>query len=95
MEPFFLIVAFGFGYLVYRVGLPPMVGYLLAGFILSANGYESNHLLEEVAHAGVLLLLFGVGLKLKLKSLVRAEVLAGSLLHMAISVALFFPLTFH
>ncbi len=71
------------------VGLPPLVGYLAAGFILSANGYESNALLAEVAHAGVLLLLFSVGLKLRLKSLLRAEVLAGSLLHMAISVGFF------
>jgi predicted Kef-type K+ transport protein len=87
-----LSFAFGLGLIMRLIGLPPLVGYLLAGFILSANGYESNDLLEEVAHAGVLLLLFGVGLKLKLKSLVRAEVLAGSLLHMAISVALFWLL---
>ena len=84
-----LSFAFGLGLLVRLVGLPPLVGYLAAGFILSANGYESNELLAEVAHAGVLLLLFSVGLKLRLKSLLRAEVLAGSLLHMLISVGFF------
>ena len=66
-----LVFAFGLGLIMRLAGLPPLVGYLLAGFILSFQGYASNHLLEEVAHAGVLLLLFGVGLKLRLKSLFR------------------------
>ena len=89
-----LSFAFGLGLLMRLVGLPPLVGYLAAGFALSFNGYESSHLLEEVSHAGVLLLLFGVGLKLRLKSLLRAEVLAGSLIHMAIFVAVFMLLLF-
>jgi len=84
-----LMFAFGLGLIMRSIGLPPLVGYLLAGFVLSFRGHESSHLLEEVAHAGVLLLLFGVGLKLRLKSLLRAEVLAGSLIHMAITVAIF------
>lgn len=87
-----LSFAFGLGFFARLIGLPPLVGYLAAGFLLSMNGYESNPILEEVAHTGVLLLLFSVGLKLRLKSLVRAEVLAGSLIHMVIVVALFFVL---
>lgn len=67
-------------------GLPPLVGYLAAGFTLSILGHESNAILEEVAHAGVLLLLFSVGLKLRLKSLIRTEILAGSVLHMLITI---------
>ena len=81
-----LSFAFGLGLLMRLVGLPPLVGYLAAGFILSANGYETSNLLAEVAHAGVLLLLFSVGLKLRLKNLLRAEVLAGSVLHMVVFV---------
>ena len=84
-----LLLAFSAGLAMRLVGLPPLVGYLAAGFGLSYMGYESNHLLEEVAHAGVLLLLFGVGLKLRLKSLFRTEVLAGSLMHMAITMVFF------
>jgi len=83
-----LSFAFVLGLLMRLAGLPPLVGYLAAGFILSANGYESNDILHEVAHAGVLLLLFSVGLKLRLKSLLRSEVLAGSLLHMLVTVLL-------
>jgi len=83
-----LAFAFVLGLFMRLLGLPPLVGYLLAGFLLSAQGYESHPILEQVAHAGVLLLLFGVGLKLRLKSLIRLEVVAGSVLHMLIVVAL-------
>lgn len=80
-----LTFAFGLGLLARLVSLPPLVGFLVAGFILSFNGHTSNAILESVAHAGVLILLFGVGLKLRLKSLLRLEVLAGATLHMAVS----------
>jgi predicted Kef-type K+ transport protein len=84
-----LSFAYGLGLLMRLLGMPPLVGYLAAGFILSANGYESTDLLAELAHAGVLLLLFSVGLKLRLRSLLQIEVLAGSLLHIVISVVFF------
>lgn len=80
--------AFALGLFMRLVGLPPLVGYLAAGFLLSGYGHETNPILEQVAHAGVLLLLFGVGLKLRFKSLIRIEVLAGSLLHMLLVVAM-------
>lgn len=83
-----LSFAFALGLGVRLVGLPPLVGYLAAGFILSAMGHESNAILKEVSHAGVLLLLFSIGLKLRLQSLIRLEVLASSLLHMLITVGL-------
>ena len=72
------------------IGLPPLVGYLAAGFALSSYGYESNTILKEVAHAGVLLLLFSVGLKLRIKSLFRTEILVGSVLHMLITASLIY-----
>jgi len=89
MEPFFLFAAFGFGYAAYRVGLPPMVGYLLAGFALKALGYSSSDQIELVADLGVLLLLFGIGLKLRLKNLARVEVWAGASIHMLVTIAVF------
>jgi len=88
-------LAFVLGILMRLIGLPPLVGYLAAGFILSYQGYSTNHLIEEIAHAGVLMLLFGVGLKLHLKSLLRPEVLAGSLLHMFITGIVFTFLLLH
>jgi predicted Kef-type K+ transport protein len=81
-----LVFAFVLGLAVRAVGLPPLVGYLLAGFALSVYGYRSNEILEQAAEIGVLVLLFSVGLKLRLKSLFRYEVLGGATLHMLATV---------
>ena len=79
-----LATAFFAGLVMRAVGLPPLVGFLLAGFGLRAAGMELDHALEEIAHAGVLVLLFSVGLKLRLKSLARPEVFAGGGGHLVI-----------
>lgn len=85
MDAFWLALAFLFGLLFRHLGLPSLVGYLATGFVLNAFGQRGNELLDQVAHAGVLLLLFSVGLKLRLKSLIRPEVWGGGLLHLAAS----------
>lgn len=85
----FISLAYALGMVMRGIGLPPLVGYLAAGFLLSSQGYSNNELLQEVAHAGVLMLLFAVGLKLHLKSLLQPEILAGSMLHMLVTVAVF------
>jgi predicted Kef-type K+ transport protein len=79
-----LAVAFACGLLAKLVGLPSLVGFLLAGFALRMAGFEPDQSIESVAHAGVLVLLFSVGLKLRLKSLASADVLCGALLHLLI-----------
>jgi predicted Kef-type K+ transport protein len=79
------------GLLARSLGLPPLVGFLLAGFALRLAGVAPQEWLLELAHAGVLVLLFSVGLKLRLKSLGRVEVVAGGLSHLLLyagSVAL-------
>lgn len=90
-------LAFVLGLGVRQIGLPPLVGYLGAGFLLSAYGFETDPALDAIAHAGVLLLLFIVGLKLRLRTLIQPEVLIGSVLHMAIVstaiMALFYAMT--
>ena len=87
MDPLWIIAAFVFGAIVARVGLPPLVGYLVAGFVLNSFGVEGGQTLEDIANAGVTLLLFTIGLKLKIKSLVRPEVWAGATIHMLLTVA--------
>ncbi len=84
MDVFWIALAFGSGLLCRHLGLPPLVGYLIAGFSLNALGYQSSESLNQIAHAGVLLLLFSVGLKLRLKSLIRPEVWGGGLLHLVV-----------
>jgi len=65
-------------------GLPPLVGFLGAGFLFSAAGVESTPVLDELSHAGVLLLLFAVGLKLKLRTLLRVEIWGTAVIHLVL-----------
>lgn len=87
MDLAFLVAAFALGFLASLVRLPPLVGYLAAGFALHAMGYESTPGIDLLADLGVLLLLFGIGLKLSLKTLARKEVWVTTSLHMAASTA--------
>jgi predicted Kef-type K+ transport protein len=77
------------GYLVYRLALPPLVGFLLAGLGLSAFGFTTTPLLKTGSDVGVTLLLFTIGLKLKIKDLAKPEVWAGASLHMGLTVTVF------
>lgn len=84
-----ILFALVFGLLVTFVSLPPMVGYLAAGFVLSAIGMQSGDTLKAVADIGVTLLLFSIGLKLHLKDLFRAEIWAVSVIHLILTVVVF------
>lgn len=96
-EALWISFAFVLGLTVKAIGLPPLVGYLAAGFVLSGLSaatdiaIEATDVLEHIAHLGVLLLLFTVGLKLKLRSIISPEVIGGSLLHFGITCAVFTP----
>ncbi len=89
--------AFFFGLVVRQIGLPPLVGFLAAGFAINIAGPTlgmpeyTGETLGHVAHLGVLLLLFTVGLKLKLAQIAQPQVIGGALVHFAISVAVFMP----
>lgn len=85
MDALWLALAFLLGLGARHLGLPALVGYLIAGFLLNALGQHDTPLLAHLAHAGVLLLLFSVGLKLKLKSLIRPDVWGGGGLHLMVS----------
>ena len=77
------------GLLAVRVGLPPMVGYLIVGFVLNALGFADNAKLVAIGELGVTLLLFTIGLKLDIKSLLRPVIIAGTTLHMLTITVLF------
>ena len=78
MESIFIATAFALGYLARQIGLPPLVGFLIAGFGLNLAGFESGELLPRLADLGVTLLLFSIGLKLKVETLLKPEVWAGA-----------------
>ncbi|MFV7782412.1 cation:proton antiporter [Shewanella marisflavi] len=94
MEPAILIITLACGMLVSRIGLPPLIGYLVAGFALFLFGIDESSLplLEQLAELGVTLLLFAIGLKLDIRSLFKAEVWAGSSLHLMGSMIFLVPL---
>ena len=77
-----IAVALVLGIIVWRLGLPPLVGFLLTGFIFSAFGFEAPASLHDFADAGILLLLFAVGLKLRMKTLFRPEVWGSAVAHL-------------
>ena len=81
-DPWWLLIAYFAGMLARTVGLPPLVGYLGTGFLLNALGAEYGQLLDQIADLGVTLLLFTIGLKIDLRSLLRFEVIGAGALHM-------------
>ncbi len=87
MDLWIIPITFLLGFAASRVGLPPLIGYLGAGFALHAAGYEATSAVEFVADIGVLLLLFGIGLKLRLGELARREVWAVAGIHMSVATA--------
>ncbi len=92
--------AFILGFGASKIGLPPLVGYLIAGILLGphAPGALGNvELASQLAEIGVILLMFGVGLHFSPGDLLRVRriVLPGALLQMAVSVALGIALARH
>ena len=81
MEYAFLLFAFVCGLTVKLVGIPPLVGYLLAGFLLNIAGYTLTDELSTIANLGITIMLFTIGLKLNIRDLSKREVWAGSLSH--------------
>ena len=86
-DPIWLILAFGLGMAARSIGLPPMVGYLVAGFGLAAYGVEAGDLLNGIADLGITLMLFTIGLKISLKSLKAPEILGVAAIHMTVTIA--------
>lgn len=84
-----ITVAFVLGLLSKTVGLPPLVGFLAAGFVLNLSGIASGEMLQKLSDLGITLLLFIVGLKLNLRTLARPQVWAVAGLHMSIFVLAF------
>lgn len=73
------IAALALGLLTHRLGLSPIVGYLLAGIMVSPHtpGFVANKdLADQLAEIGVILLMFGVGLQFHFKELLAVKRIA-------------------
>ncbi|OZC81832.1 potassium transporter Kef [Rhodococcus sp. 06-412-2C] len=84
----YLVIAFGLGGLAMAVRLPPLVGFLAAGFVINALDVGEMPQLELMADLGVTLLLFAIGLKLDVRILLRREVWLTTSIHLVFSVVL-------
>ncbi|HET6449937.1 MAG TPA: cation:proton antiporter, partial [Spirochaetia bacterium] len=88
-----LLAALVLGYLTQRLGLSPLVGYLLAGVLVSPNtpGLVVNHeITSQLAEVGIVLLMFGVGLHFEPRELValRRLALPGALVQSVVAAGL-------
>ena len=83
-----LMVTLAAGMASVAVRLPPLVGFLAAGFILSGLDVPHYEAIDTLADLGVSLLLFSIGLKLDVRVLIRREVWLTTVLHMGLSTAL-------
>ena len=84
-----IALVFALGFIAKQVGLPPLVGFLIAGFMMKAMGVEMFPALNTLADLGITLLLFTIGLKLDIRSLIRPEIWAVSSLHTLMVVVSF------
>jgi CPA2 family monovalent cation:H+ antiporter-2 len=88
-----LTAALVLGYVTQRLGLSPIVGYLLAGTLVGPHtpGFVADATLaEQLAEIGVILLMFGVGLQFHIEELlaVRRVAVPGALAQSAVATAL-------
>lgn len=94
MELILITTAFIAGFFALKCNLPPLVGFLLAGFGLHAFGIQTSDTIITLADLGVTLLLFTIGLKLDVKTLLSKEIWAGASVHNLLSTAIFSALLF-
>ena len=81
------------GYFTQRLGLSPIVGYLVAGTLVGpyTPGFVADaSLAEQLAEIGVILLMFGVGLQFHIEELlaVRGVAIPGAIAQSAVATAL-------
>src|ERR671919_2673542 len=93
-----LVVAFFGGLLARRIGLPTIVGYMLAGIAIGpfTPGFVGDtETISQLAELGVIFLMFGVGLHFSINDLwkVRSVAVPGALGRMALTTLLGFGLS--
>ncbi len=86
-------LALVFGFIAARLGLPALVGYLIAGIAIgpATPGFVANaEIASQLAEIGVMLLMFGVGLHFSIKDLmsVRKIALPGAIVQMLVATLL-------
>jgi len=94
MDLLWLPIAFLCGFIARQFGLPPLVGFLVAGFTAHTFDVRGGEVLETMGDIGVTLLLFTIGLKLDVRGLLRPQIWAVASIHMIATVVLLGAATF-
>jgi CPA2 family monovalent cation:H+ antiporter-2 len=90
-----LVIIFGVSaiivFLLGRLKIPSIVGFLIAGVIMGPYGFElikDVHEIEILAEIGVILLMFTIGLEFSLKNLLtlRTAVFGGGLIQVSLTI---------
>ncbi|MBP9153913.1 MAG: cation:proton antiporter [Xanthomonadales bacterium] len=88
-----LALATLFGFSAAKLRLPPMLGYLFAGFVLgpATPGFDADLVLaSQLAEIGIMLMMFGVGLHFSIEDLldVKRVAIPGALVQITLSTTL-------
>lgn len=94
-EIIWISASFLCGLLAVVIKLPPMIGYLSAGFVLHGFGIQKLSGLDELSELGISILLFSIGLKLDLKTLFRPKVMGVALGQTIVSFLVLLALKFY
>lgn len=78
MDFIWILFAFVCGLGVRLLAMPPLIGYLIAGFALHFMGVEPDQSLYVLADMGITLMLFTIGLKLDIRTLLKPEIWVGT-----------------
>ncbi|MBI5205257.1 MAG: cation:proton antiporter, partial [Nitrospirae bacterium] len=98
-----LVVIFGVSafvvFILGRLNIPSIVGFLIAGIILGPHGFgfiKDVHKVELLAEIGVILLMFTIGLEFSMRNLMmlRAQVIGGGITQVTLTTGLVVLLSF-
>lgn len=84
-DPLLVLAALACGMISRAVGMPALIGYLAAGFVLHEMQVSGGELLSVLSEAGITLLLFSIGLKLNVGDLLKPRIWAPTLVHMLVT----------
>ncbi len=84
----YLLAVVFFGFTATLLRLPPLVGFLLAGFVIGSSDLPALPAVDAMGDVGVAVLLFTIGLKLDLRTLLRREVVGTATITMLVLTGL-------
>ncbi|MFP4323586.1 MAG: cation:proton antiporter [Anaerolineales bacterium] len=89
MEIYWVIIAFIAGAAAQAIRLPTLVGYILSGLVLAALGVTSGDFIVAVGDFGIMMLLFTVGLHIRVQNIIQPEVLGTGGVHLLVSMMMY------